>query len=322
MGWRYRKSKKLPGGFRINFSKSGIGYSWGTKHYRITKTANGKVRNTYTFPGGVSYVAESSNHSVTGPVVNEAPYYTCGDPRFQNITKRLKRFKFSIISALLLIMIGAILYFNMILCTFFSCLGIGWIIYLLTFGRTEIPISDKNGKGQKLMQLWKKLASSEYIWQINPAATRETEQLPVQIKPYRHRPYIKCDSEALSINLNAGKMVIVKGKIILFNGYDAGIIRARDLTYTYQDVNFADEIYHPSDCTKVGSKYRHANADGSADRRYKDNPVVNVNRYGVINISSPTGLCISLMVSNAQLAQKFVDRANRIYVSDEQIIKS
>ena len=37
MGFRYRKSINLGGGFRINLSKSGVGYSWGTKGYRITK---------------------------------------------------------------------------------------------------------------------------------------------------------------------------------------------------------------------------------------------------------------------------------------------
>ncbi len=31
MGFRYRKSINLGGGFRINLSKSGIGYSWGVK---------------------------------------------------------------------------------------------------------------------------------------------------------------------------------------------------------------------------------------------------------------------------------------------------
>ena len=29
MGFRYRKSINLGGGFRINLSKSGVGYSWG-----------------------------------------------------------------------------------------------------------------------------------------------------------------------------------------------------------------------------------------------------------------------------------------------------
>lgn len=57
MGWRYRKSAKA-GPFRLNFSKSGIGYSVGSKRYRVTKTAKGTIRETVTLPGGLSHVTE------------------------------------------------------------------------------------------------------------------------------------------------------------------------------------------------------------------------------------------------------------------------
>ena len=50
MGLRFRKSIKL-GGLRINFSKSGIGYSYGVKGLRYTKTDNGKDRITASIPG-------------------------------------------------------------------------------------------------------------------------------------------------------------------------------------------------------------------------------------------------------------------------------
>lgn len=60
MGFKYRKSINLGGGFRINVSKSGVGYSWGTKGFRITKTAKGTTRRTYSIPRtGISYVSES-----------------------------------------------------------------------------------------------------------------------------------------------------------------------------------------------------------------------------------------------------------------------
>ena len=45
MGWRYRKSLNL-GPFRLNFSKSGIGYSVGGKYFRVTKKADGGMRTT------------------------------------------------------------------------------------------------------------------------------------------------------------------------------------------------------------------------------------------------------------------------------------
>lgn len=44
MGIRYRKSINLGKGFRVNMSKTGPGFSWGGKGYRITRTANGNIR--------------------------------------------------------------------------------------------------------------------------------------------------------------------------------------------------------------------------------------------------------------------------------------
>jgi len=61
MGLRYRKSINLGGGARITLSKSGIGYSWGGKGFRFTKTAKGRSRASVYLPGaGLSYVTESS----------------------------------------------------------------------------------------------------------------------------------------------------------------------------------------------------------------------------------------------------------------------
>lgn len=60
MGFRFRKSINLGGGFRINLSKSGIGYSWGGKGFRFTKTARNTTRSTFSIPGtGISYTTES-----------------------------------------------------------------------------------------------------------------------------------------------------------------------------------------------------------------------------------------------------------------------
>lgn len=61
MGYRFRKSINV-GGLRINFSKNGVGYSMGTKGYRITKTVDGKLRQTFTISGtGISYVEDLGN---------------------------------------------------------------------------------------------------------------------------------------------------------------------------------------------------------------------------------------------------------------------
>lgn len=56
MGFRFRKSVKLGKGVRINFSKSGVGWSVGGKGFRVTKKARGGYRTTSSIHGtGISY---------------------------------------------------------------------------------------------------------------------------------------------------------------------------------------------------------------------------------------------------------------------------
>ncbi|MGN1119615.1 MAG: DUF4236 domain-containing protein [Oscillospiraceae bacterium] len=66
MGLRFHKSINLGGGFKVNLSGSGIGYSWGVPGFRISKTATGKTRRTVSIPGtGISYVSESGSKKKT-----------------------------------------------------------------------------------------------------------------------------------------------------------------------------------------------------------------------------------------------------------------
>ncbi len=55
MGFSYRKSANL-GPFRVNLSKSGVGYSVGRPGFRTGVSARGKRYSTFSLPGtGVSY---------------------------------------------------------------------------------------------------------------------------------------------------------------------------------------------------------------------------------------------------------------------------
>lgn len=60
MGFGFRKSINLGGGFKINVSKKGIGMSAGTKGARVSVGPKG-VRSTVSIPGtGISYSKQSS----------------------------------------------------------------------------------------------------------------------------------------------------------------------------------------------------------------------------------------------------------------------
>jgi len=51
VAWRYRKSKRLPLGIRMNLSKSGLGFSWGFRGFRIGRDSKGRVTRTVSVPG-------------------------------------------------------------------------------------------------------------------------------------------------------------------------------------------------------------------------------------------------------------------------------
>lgn len=60
MGLRFHKTIKM-GPLNINLSKSGVGFSVGTKGARVGRTAKGNIRTTVGIPGtGISYVKETS----------------------------------------------------------------------------------------------------------------------------------------------------------------------------------------------------------------------------------------------------------------------
>ena len=60
MGWSYRKSVGL-GPFRINISKSGIGYSVGGRGFRTGVNSRGRSYKSFSVPGtGMRYYSSSS----------------------------------------------------------------------------------------------------------------------------------------------------------------------------------------------------------------------------------------------------------------------
>lgn len=70
MGFNFRKSVGV-GPFRLNISKSGIGYSVGTKGFRTGVSSKGRKYSTFSLPGtGVSY-STSSKDKVLGGVLEK-----------------------------------------------------------------------------------------------------------------------------------------------------------------------------------------------------------------------------------------------------------
>lgn len=99
MGFRFRKSVKA-GPVRINFSKSGAGYSVGGKGFRYTKKAGGGSRTTASIPGtGIAYTQDygkKNNHKSTNarqststPIARTSPTEVIKEVRPKNTLTEL-----------------------------------------------------------------------------------------------------------------------------------------------------------------------------------------------------------------------------------------
>jgi len=131
MGMRYRKSIKM-GPVRINASKSGVGWSVGTKGARYTKTANGRTRTTVGIPGtGLSWVDEKGAKKIQKP-------HRSLTERLENVpeskmsyrhwpAKYQKEMKWMFISVIPIFLLGITVPVPMLLGVF------GWIVWAIIF---------------------------------------------------------------------------------------------------------------------------------------------------------------------------------------------
>ena len=125
MGFRFRKSFGA-GPFKVNLSKSGIGYSVGGKGFRVTKKAGGGTRTTTSIPGtGISYTKDySSNRRSSHSGYNRSADSPSGSGR-ENIPESAENMT-ELLLCLFLGWAGAHKFYQ-------KKKGLGFL-YLLTFG--------------------------------------------------------------------------------------------------------------------------------------------------------------------------------------------
>lgn len=110
MGFRFRKSVNL-GPLRVNFSKSGIGYSVGGKGFRATKKAGGGFRTTTSIPGtGISYVRDysaSSKKKSSGTTASPSPSGAANQTPPTSSGKKRRKWPYVVAAVLVAGMIGS-----------------------------------------------------------------------------------------------------------------------------------------------------------------------------------------------------------------------
>lgn len=343
MGLRYRKSINLGGGFRVNFSKSGVGYSWGTKGYRVTKKAGGGVRKTYSIPGtGLSwvdeggrkrntnvgrnnvmrqptssqnYVQDSQNVLYQSQEANVKELVTDSSQEFIDAIKKYTRIRGWLKWGTI---ISFCLAFSMIAFEIiFVVLLVGFIYFSVAKKITVEYEFDEYGtqRIRKMDQAMQRLSDNRGVWQVNTIQANSSRKThagasqSVGKKPVRFQkktPYfLKTDATCYYIKLLQDQVFILPDRLIVKGKKGWGVVEYSELHVNVGNVIFIENGAVPKDAEIVGYTWQFVNKNGSPDKRYKNNRQLPKCNYGDISFKSDTGLNVIIYISNIQNAKQF-----------------
>lgn len=339
MGWRFRKSINLGGGFRVNLSKNGIGYSWGFKGYRITKTSDGRTRRTVSIPGtGISYVEEHGKSQGGGnqhtSQQSADPYAAYSDiqkvvladantfrsSEYDKLFKHIKLVK----SLVVLFMVLAILTIAIPpLCVLLLAL----LVILLIKGRFSIIYEFdevEQQRWEKVSAAWRAVAASKSLQEVTSIAKSKKARTSggienavdtVKITSGKSLPwYLRTNIVPIVFKLHDRQLAIMPDRLIIFGKKQFGALDYRRVRFDISAFGFLEGGPVPSDSEVIKTVWAYTNNDGSPDRRYTNNKQYPVVKYGKIIISSPDGLNIQILCSNESAS----DALNEILNSTTQ----
>lgn len=311
MGVRFRKSINLGKGFRVNMSKSGPGFSWGGKGFRVTKKANGGFRTTAYIPGtGLSYQKDFSN-----PLkVDNKKAKKSGDKFAEKVTdieerdfgldfKNLKStglkdvldqagYKYPLRKlGLLVFILGIVLTFVNPILVIVAIAGAIMYFYKKT-SPVEIEYDFEDGASEEYDLTNKLLAGileSDKVWLVDGLLADDDRSTITARKELKIKEGLAGD---LSTNVKVYSLVagdltlsfLPDALLINKNGVNKAI-DYKDLQVDLRSENFLEEE-KVADATLIDKTYLHSNKDESPDKRYKDNPEVNLVEYGVLEMKN------------------------------------
>ena len=339
MGLRYRKNINLGGGFRVNISKSGIGYSWGAKGYRITKTAQGAIRQTVSIPGtGISYVTESTEKKKTQTETPKTPIQNTQQSRIEEYrlvstaqaknfqppeyVEMFKKMQFAKWLNMVIIICMVLLFFisKPLALLMFVCLA---ILHIKGVWKIEYEFDPvKQDDWDRFSAAWRAIAKSKKLMQINGTArirseSRDADTVGLDAKRISSSdvlPFVKTKVKPIVFNLTQGHMMAILPDMLVVqdvSGY--GVARYEDIDFKVSPYGMVEYGTAPKDAEIIGQKWQHANKDGSADKRYKNNLEASIAKYARIEITSESGLNIQLLCSSEPAAEALGKIAKRLF---------
>ncbi|MCI8620338.1 MAG: DUF4236 domain-containing protein [Clostridia bacterium] len=334
MGWRYRKSINLGGGFRINLSKSGIGYSWGVKGYRVTKTASGQTRKTYSIPGtGISYVETTPKTNMPRKMQKEDKRtLTIGETTYYS-SENLETMSKNDIVLEKIKNVHTLNYISNILCILVVFIPIGLLIkiFIAIYGKINLEYefdSYSKEKYNSLNTVVTEMRKNSKMWRVNTSvrnadlkyssgATNSITRNIINI--YKGTPwYIKSNIDIYYIIDGNKKIYLTPDRIIVLNGFKAMGCKYNNLDFNIFNSRYVEEGIVPKDAKIISYTWKYVNKNGGPDKRFNNNRQLPICDYGGLAVTSNDGINFRMQCSNiyimaevSKYLTKFVEIINK-----------
>lgn len=329
MGFRLRKSINLGGGFKINLSKSGIGYSFGIPGLRYTQMANGRQRTTYSIPGTcLSYVEEngknkkSQTHDNNQKDIETTPTIeVISSIKLENNSNgtdflaAINKFKKKDLNIKTVILLFSILFTLVSQNVAFLFLGIITLFCYLAYRNKSLLLKAKydfddesRDNFERLTNFLNELASCNKIWlidsQVNNMDVKRNAGSNVSVKrtaisiskklPY----YLKSNIDCYCIQIAKISMYFLPDHILIDSDKTTTVADFNNFIFEFGNTIFIEEETVSKDSKIIDYTWQYVNKNGTPDKRFKDNHKYPKCNYGSIIMKNNSGFNISLLLSS------------------------
>lgn len=159
----------------------------------------------------------------------------------------------------------------------------------------------------KADRFWYKITSQQiWDWKRNAGANQLVGRGRAQVKRL-DPPYISVNAIIWGINAGDTKVMFFPDAVLIYQARRYEAVSYELLGVTYSTTRFVEES-PPKDADIIGYTWQYVRVDGGPDRRFSNNRQIPLALYGLLKITSPSGVNAQIQVSNRALAMQFAEK--------------
>jgi uncharacterized protein DUF4236 len=160
--------------------------------------------------------------------------------------------------------------------------------------------SDSESRFSQLKAAFKKLSNCHRVWHIEAAghtndvkrhagATALVQRSKAQAS-FSSPPKVQCNIEIPALSGKHKSLYFFPDHLLVYDLSGVGSVSYEQLEAEAEDARYIEEESVPQHATQVGTTWKYVNKSGGPDRRFKDNRQLPVMLYGLLSLSSKSGL--------------------------------